>query len=73
MSVAEAVYEGTCHICDAVKSSFLKIFYNIQRGRQLSANQRIFQEMMHIDRDAGYHLANLNESPTKNMTRKLVN
>ena len=71
MSVAEAVYEGTCHICDAVKSSFLKIFYNIQRGRQLSANQRIFQEMMHIDRDAGYHLANMNERTNQEYDQKI--
>ena len=61
MSVAEAVYERTCHVCDAVKGFSLKIYYNIQRGRQLSANQKIYQEMMHVDKDAGYHLANMNE------------
>ena len=42
MSVEKA-YEGTCHVCDAVKSTFLKVFYNIQRGRQLSANQKYFK------------------------------
>ena len=73
MSVAEAVYEGTCHVCDTVKSTFLRVYYNIQRGRQLSANQKIFQEIIHFDRDAGYHLAQMNEKPTKNMTKRLVN
>lgn len=73
MSVAEAVYERTCHVCDAVKGFSLKIYYNIQRGRQLSANQKIYQEMMHIDKDAGYHLANMNERTNEEYDKKIAN
>ena len=71
MSVAEAVYEGTCHVCDTVKSTFLRVFYNIQRGRQLSANQKIFHEMMHFDRDAGYHLTRMNEQTNQEYDQKI--
>ena len=43
MSVASAVYERTCHVCDAVRLFVMKTFINMQRGRQLGANEKIFQ------------------------------
>ena len=45
MSVASAVYERTCHICDAVRVVLKRVFLNIQRGKQLSANREIMQQM----------------------------
>ena len=45
MSVASAVYERTCHICDAVRVVLKRFFLNIQRGKQLSANREIMQQM----------------------------
>ena len=38
MSVATAVYEQTCHVCDALRLFVMRTFINIQRGRQLSAS-----------------------------------
>ena len=45
MSVASAVYERTCHVCDAVRLYFQRAIIQMQRGRQLSANQKIMREM----------------------------
>ena len=45
MSVASAVYERTCHVCDAVRLFVMKTIIQMQRGRQLSANQKIMSEM----------------------------
>ena len=45
MSVASAVYERTCHVCDAVRLFVMKTIIQMQRGRQLSANQKIMREM----------------------------
>ena len=45
MSVASAVYERTCHFCDAVRIVLYRLFLNFQRGKQLSANREIMQQM----------------------------
>ena len=45
MSVASAVYERTCHVCDAVRIVLKRAFLNFQRGKQLSANREIMQQM----------------------------
>ena len=74
MSVASAVYERTCHVCDVVKYHVVKIFLNMQRGRQLSANQRIMNEV-HIwnrgDKDLMYHLQQMNEATNQEYDRKI--
>ena len=44
MSVATAVYRQTCHVCDAVRLFVMRAFINMQRGRQLSANQRVIRQ-----------------------------
>ena len=45
MSVASAVYERTCHVCDNVRVFIKRAFLNFQRGKQLSANREIMQQM----------------------------
>ena len=40
-----------CRFCDAVASSFKKIYKNIRFGMQLSANQRVARELIHL----GFH------------------
>ena len=76
MSVASAVYERTCHVCDAVKYHVFKTFLNIQRGRQLSANYKIMNET-HIwnrgDKDLAYHLQQMNEPVNQEYDRKISN
>lgn len=74
MSVASAVYERTCHVCDAVKYHVFKTFLNMQRGRQLSANYKIMNEI-HIwnrgDKDLMYHLQQMNEATNQEYDRKI--
>lgn len=53
MSVASAVYERTCHICDAVRVVIKRTLLNIQRGKQLSANREIMQQMKYEFRPKG--------------------
>ena len=64
MSVASAVYERTCHICDAVRVVLKRFFLNIQRGKQLSANREIMQQMKYEFQKKGdgwYYLSQLND------------
>ena len=37
-----------CRFCDAVASSFKKIYKNIRFGMQMSANQRVARELIHL-------------------------
>lgn len=74
MSVASAVYERTCHVCDAVKYHVVKIFLNMQRGRQLSANQKIMREMNFEyarDADLRFHLNQMNDRTNEEYDRRL--
>tara|TARA_B100000214_G_C23771566_1_gene537003 strand:+ start:428 stop:655 length:228 start_codon:yes stop_codon:yes gene_type:complete len=73
MSVASAVYERTCHVCDVVRFYVLKTIYQIQRGRQLSTNERIFTEMSKLDRDAPYHLIRIQEATNAEYDEKIRN
>ena len=64
MSVASAVYERSCHICDAVRIVLYKLFLNFQRGKQLSANRDIMQQMKYEFQrkgDGWYYLSELND------------
>ena len=61
MSVASAVYDSTCVVCDWVNNTLRRIWLRVQRSRQLAANYRIYEEIRRFDEDAGYHLANMNE------------
>ena len=74
MSVASAVYERTCHVCDAVRLYFQRAISQMQRGRQLSANQRIMNEV-HIwnrgDKDLMFHLQQMNEATNREFDKKI--
>ena len=64
MSVASAVYERTCHFCDAVRIVLYRLFLNFQRGKQLSANREIMQQMKYEFQrkgDGWYYLSELND------------
>ena len=71
MSVASAVYERTCHVCDAVRLFIMRTFINMQRARQLGANQRIFQHYVQFDREAPYHLQRVQDRTNKEYDKRL--
>jgi len=71
MSVASAVYERTCHVCDAIRLVVMRTFINMQRARQLSANVKIFQHYGQFDREAPYHLQRVQDQTNKEYDRKL--
>ena len=73
MAVVETVYDNTCKVCDVVRYQLYRAFIFVQRSKQLSANERIFLEIRDVDKDAGYHLANMNEATNKKYDEKLKN
>ena len=73
MSVASAVYDSTCVVCDWVNNIVRRTWLRVQRSRQLAANYRIYEQMKLVDKDAGYHLANMNEATNKKYDEKLKN
>ena len=76
MSVAEAVYEETCKICEAVSKWFQRGFIEMQRGRQLSANRKLFQERgywNYFDKDMTFHFDKINEQTNKEYDQMLKN
>ena len=46
-----AISAYACRFCDAVASSFKKVYKNIKFGMQMSANQRVARELIHL----GFH------------------
>tara|TARA_B000000532_G_scaffold205429_1_gene173076 strand:- start:9551 stop:9820 length:270 start_codon:yes stop_codon:yes gene_type:complete len=73
MAVVTTVYDSTCKVCDVVRYQLYKAFIYVQRSRQLSANEKIFQDIKGFDREAGYHLANMNDATNKKYDNKLKN
>ena len=74
MSVASAVYARTCHVCDAIRLYFQRAIIQMQRGRQLSANQKIMREMNFEyarDADLRFHLNQMNDRTNEEYDRKL--
>ena len=71
MAVVATVYDNTCKVCDVVRYQLYKAFIYIQRSKQLGANERIFHEIKEVDKDAGYHLANMNDATNKKYDEKL--
>ena len=61
MSVATAVYDQTCHVCETIKKYFLNFLYNSQRGKQLATNQEIYTKHMYMERDRDYFLSRMND------------
>ena len=73
MAVVETVYDSTCKVCDVVRYQLYRAYIYVQRSKQLSANERIFLEIKEVDKDAGYHLANMNDATNKKYDEKLRN
>ena len=73
MAVVATVYDSTCKLCDVVRYQLYRVFVFVQRSKQISANERIFLEIRDVDKDAGYHLANMNEATNKKYDEKLKN
>ena len=71
MAVVETVYDSTCKVCDIVRYQLYRAYIYVQRSKQLSANERIFLEIKEVDKDAGYHLANMNDATNKKYDEKL--
>ena len=51
MSVASAIYNETCHVCEAVGNYLNKTLKKMQYGLQMSANRRVARELAHL----GFH------------------
>lgn len=65
MSVASAVYERSCHVCESVRIVIKRTLLNIQRGKQLSANKEIMEQMKYEFTPKGdgfLYLQRLNDS-----------
>ena len=51
MSVATAIYKETCHVCEVVNKSLIKMLRKIQFGMQMNANRRVARELVSL----GFH------------------
>mgnify|MGYP001159499562 FL=1 len=74
MSVAEAVYVETCKFCEAVSKWFQRGLIEMQRGRQLSANRKLMQEVglwNRLDKDMSFHFDTMNERTNQEYDQKL--
>ena len=72
MSTVEAVYEETCKICEAISKWFQRGILEMQRGRQLSINRRIFAEYKLFGREAGYHLQRVQDQTNAEYDKKIA-
>lgn len=76
MSVATAVYEETCKICETISLWFQRVIIQIQRGRQLSANRQIINQLPAImaisqNKELNYNLDKMNDLTNKMYDDKL--
>ena len=76
MSVATAVYEETCKICETISLWFQRGIIQIQRGRQLSANRQIKNQLPAImaigqNKELNYNLDKMNDLTNKMYDDKL--
>ena len=74
MSVASAVYERTCHVCDAIRLYFKRAIIQMQRGRQLSANYKIMNEMhfqYNRDSELRFHFNQMNDRTNEEYNKRL--
>ena len=74
MSVASAVYERTCHVCDAVRLYFQRAIIQMQRGKQLSANYKIMHDLRWEyphNADLRFHLNQMNDKTNEEYDKKL--
>ena len=76
MSVATAVYEETCKICETISLWFQKIIIQIQRGRQLSANREIINQLPALmavshNKELNYNLDKMNDLTNEMYDKKI--
>ena len=76
MSVATAVYEETCKICESISLWFQKTIIQLQRSRQLSANREIIHQLPAImtvtqNKELNYNLDKMNDLTNKLYDDKL--
>ena len=73
MSVA-TVYEETCKLCEAVSKWFQRGIIELQRGRQLSADRRLVQEVglwNKLDKDMSLHFDQMNERTNEEYDQRI--
>ena len=73
MSVA-TVYEETCKFCEAVSKWIQRGIIELQRGRQLSANRRLVQEVglwNKLDKDMSLHFDQMNERTNEEYDQRI--
>ena len=73
MSVA-TVYEETCKFCEAVSKWFQRGIIELQRGRQLSANRRLVQEVglwNKLDKHMSLHFDQMNERTNEEYDQRI--
>ncbi len=71
MSVATAVYDTTCHVCDYFNNITRRIWLRVKRSRQLNANFKIYEEIRRFDDDAGAYLTRMNERTNENYKKEM--
>ena len=69
MSVASAIYNETCHVCEVIGKYFSKTFKKIQYGLQMSANRRVARELVHL----GFHNQKEYSQILQRMNDKTIN
>jgi hypothetical protein len=69
MSVASAIYNETCHICEVINQSLKKLTRTIIIGRQYSTNRVVAQQLKDMgefrDQSLESLIIELNERTTK--------
>jgi len=69
MSVASAIYNETCHICEVINQTLKKITRKIIIGRQYSTNRVVAQQLKDMgefrDQSLESLIIELNERTTK--------
>ena len=69
MSVASAIYNETCHICEVINQSLKKLTRTIIIGRQYSANRIVAQQLKEMgefrDQSLESLIIELNERTTQ--------
>ena len=69
MSVASAIYNETCHICEVINQSLKKLTRTIIIGRQYSTNRIVAQQLKDMgefrDQSLESLIIELNERTTK--------
>ncbi len=71
MSVATAVYDQTCYVCETIKKYLLQFYYNTLRARQLSANREIYDKHMKWDKEKDYYFLKMNAYTNKKYDEKI--